>query len=69
MKKQLGPSDAIFPVPAALIVSGINEDANIITIARIGIPTPTPPTIGISVKTHGNGYFKNQSSCLLCKSS
>ena len=50
MKKQLGPSDAIFPVPAALIVSGINEDANIITIARIGIPTPTPPTIGISVK-------------------
>jgi flavin reductase (DIM6/NTAB) family NADH-FMN oxidoreductase RutF len=50
MKKQLGPSDVIFPVPAALIVSGINEDANIITIARIGIPTPTPPTIGISVK-------------------
>ena len=50
MKKQLGPSDTIFPVPAALIVSGINEDANIITIARIGIPTPEPPTIGISVK-------------------
>ena len=50
MKKQLGPSDSIFPVPAALIVSGINENANIITIARIGIPSPTPPTIGISVK-------------------
>ena len=50
MKKQLGPSDVIFPVPAALIVSGINQEANIITIARIGIPTPTPPTIGISVK-------------------
>ena len=50
MKKQLGPSDWIFPVPAALIVSGINEEANIITIARIGIPSPTPPTIGISVK-------------------
>ena len=50
MKKQLGPSDSIFPVPAALIVSGANEDANIITIARIGIPSPTPPTIGISVK-------------------
>ena len=50
MKKQLGPSDAIFPVPAALIVSGINEDANIITIAWIGIASSTPPTIGISVK-------------------
>jgi flavin reductase (DIM6/NTAB) family NADH-FMN oxidoreductase RutF len=50
MKKHLGPSDVIFPVPAALIVSGTNEDADIITIARIGISTPTPPTIGISVK-------------------
>jgi flavin reductase (DIM6/NTAB) family NADH-FMN oxidoreductase RutF len=50
MKKRLGPSDAIFPVPAALIVSGVNAEANIITIARIGIPSPTPPTIGISVK-------------------
>jgi flavin reductase (DIM6/NTAB) family NADH-FMN oxidoreductase RutF len=50
MKRQLGPSDAIFPVPAALIVSGVNQEANIITIARIGIPSPTPPTIGISVK-------------------
>lgn len=27
MKKQLGPSDTTFPVAAALIVSGINEDA------------------------------------------
>ena len=50
MKKQLGPSDAIFPVPAALIVSGINEEANIITIAWIGIASSTPPTISISVK-------------------
>ena len=50
MKKQLGPTDSMFPVPAALIVSGENKDANIITIARIGIPSPTPPTVGISVK-------------------
>jgi flavin reductase (DIM6/NTAB) family NADH-FMN oxidoreductase RutF len=50
MKKQLGPSDTIFPVPAALIVSGVNEEANIITIAWIGIASLTPPTIGISVK-------------------
>jgi flavin reductase (DIM6/NTAB) family NADH-FMN oxidoreductase RutF len=50
MKKRLGPSDAIFPVPAALIVSGMREDANIITIAWIGIASSTPPTIAISVK-------------------
>lgn len=50
MKKQLGPSDAIFPVPAALIVSGIKEKANIITLAWIGVASSTPPTIGISVR-------------------
>ena len=50
MKKQLGPSDAIFPVPAALVVSGCGETANIITIAWIGILSSTPPTIGISLR-------------------
>jgi len=50
MKKQLGPSDAIFPVPAALIVSGIKEEANIITVAWIGMASSTPPTIGISIR-------------------
>ena len=50
MKKQLGPSDALFPVPAALIVSGTKEEANIITLAWIGIVSSTPPTIGISIR-------------------
>ena len=50
MKKQLGPSDAIFPVPAALIVSGAKEKANIITLAWVGIASSTPPTIGISIR-------------------
>jgi flavin reductase (DIM6/NTAB) family NADH-FMN oxidoreductase RutF len=50
MKKQLGPSDAIFPVPAALIVSGNYEKANIMTVAWIGIASSTPPTIGISLR-------------------
>ena len=49
MKKKLGVSDVIFPVPAALVVSGIGETANMITIAWIGIVSSTPPTIGISL--------------------
>ena len=49
MKKQLGPTDVIFPVPAALVVSGHGEAANIITIAWIGILSSTPPTIGVSM--------------------
>jgi flavin reductase (DIM6/NTAB) family NADH-FMN oxidoreductase RutF len=49
LKKQLGPTDVIFPVPAALVVSGRGEAANILTIAWIGILSSTPPTIGISM--------------------
>ena len=49
MKKQLGPTDVIFPVPAALVVSGRGEAANTLTIAWIGILSSTPPTIGISL--------------------
>ena len=49
MKKQLGPSDVIFPVPAALVVSGAGATANIIAVSWIGIVSSTPPTIGISL--------------------
>jgi len=50
MKKRLGPSETIFPVPAALIVSGINDDANIITIDSeifngSGHDSPTSPIL------------------------
>lgn len=49
-KKQLGATDIFFPIPAALIVCGINELTNIITIAWIGIAGSDPPMISISVK-------------------
>lgn len=49
-KKQLGPTDTFFPIPAALIVCGTPETANIITIAWIGIAGSNPPTISISIK-------------------
>ena len=50
MKIQLGPSDILFPVPSALIVSGSFEKPNIITIAWIGIMGSSPPVVGISLK-------------------
>ena len=60
MKKQLGPSDAFFPLPAAMVVSGIGDEANIIAIAWIGIVSSTPPTIGISLKNtrHSVGLIR-----------
>lgn len=48
-KKQLGPTNIFFPIPPALIVSGRGGDANIITIAWIGIAASNPPVISISV--------------------
>jgi len=57
MKIQLGPSDVIFPVPAALIVSSKSEQLNIITIAWIGIMSSLPPIIAISLKN--NRYSLN----------
>ena len=49
MKKELGPSDVIFPVPPALLVSGTGETANLMTASWIGIVSSTPPTIGVSL--------------------
>jgi flavin reductase (DIM6/NTAB) family NADH-FMN oxidoreductase RutF len=49
-KISLGPSDAFFPIPAALIVSGVEPKHNVATVAWIGIVSSTPPTVGISLK-------------------
>ena len=46
--------DILFPVPSALVVSGVGTDNNIITIAWIGIVGSNPPAIGISL--HKNRY-------------
>lgn len=50
MKTRLGPSDMLFPVPAALVVSGTMAKPNIITTAWIGIVSSTPPTVAISLR-------------------
>ena len=49
MKTQMNAKDILFPVPPALVVSGIGEESNIITIAWIGIVGSNPPTLGISL--------------------
>ena len=48
MKRQLGIIDVFFPVPAALIVGGTMEEADVATIAWIGMLSSTPPIIGVS---------------------
>lgn len=55
MKRQLGPMDIFFPVPTALIVSGTMENADVATIAWVGMVSSTPPTVAVS-------FFKNRYS-------
>lgn len=48
MKRQLGQTDIFFPIPAALIVGGTNENADVATIAWVGMLSSTPPIVGVS---------------------
>ncbi|KXG73928.1 flavin reductase family protein [Thermotalea metallivorans] len=48
MKRQLGQTDVFFPAPAALIVGGTIEEADVATIAWIGMLSSTPPIVGVS---------------------
>lgn len=48
-KSQFGPSNIMFPTPAALIVSGTFEKANIATIAWITNLSGQPPILGMAM--------------------
>lgn len=50
MKRRLGPSDILFPVPAALVASGSIEKPNVLTVAWIGMMGSDPPIIAVSLK-------------------
>jgi flavin reductase (DIM6/NTAB) family NADH-FMN oxidoreductase RutF len=49
MKKRLGPSDILFPVPAALVATGSVEMPNVLAVAWIGIMGSSPPMLAISL--------------------
>lgn len=49
MKRQLKSKNTYFPVPAALIVCGTDNNYNIITLAWTGIVSSTPPALEISI--------------------
>ena len=50
MKRNLGPRDIIFPVPAALVATGTMERPNVLTVAWIGMMGSDPPVLAISLK-------------------
>lgn len=56
MKKAIGPKAMILPLPAALIVTGNFDHANIVTIAWISPLTSSPQTVGFSMGTRKHSY-------------
>lgn len=50
MKKRLGPSDRIYPMPSPLVVGGTMEEADTLAVAWIGIAGGAPPSIGMALR-------------------
>lgn len=50
MKKRLGASDKLYPMPATLICGGTMEDADACAVAWMGIVATSPPRIGIALR-------------------
>jgi len=50
MKKQLGPSDRLYPMPCPLICSGTMETADACTVAWIGICCGSPPQVALGLR-------------------
>lgn len=62
MKRTLGPTDIIFPVPAALIATGTLTDPSLLTVAWIGMMGSDPPILAISLKKsrHSLGIIRKE---------
>lgn len=50
MKKSLGPSDRIYPMPTTLVLGGTMERAGALAIAWIGIASGKPPSVAVAVR-------------------
>jgi flavin reductase (DIM6/NTAB) family NADH-FMN oxidoreductase RutF len=50
MKKRLGPSERIYPMPCALVVGGTMEEADVLTVAWINIVSSTPPSVAMGLR-------------------
>lgn len=50
MKKRLGPSDRLYPMPCPLVVGGTAETADTLAVAWIGIAAGTPPSVAMALR-------------------
>ncbi|PKQ30057.1 MAG: hypothetical protein CVT60_02240 [Actinobacteria bacterium HGW-Actinobacteria-10] len=50
MKKPLGPTDRIYPMPCPLVVGGSMQESDMLAVAWMTIVSPSPPRIGMSLR-------------------
>lgn len=50
MKKMIGATERIYPMPCVLIVGGDDAEASALTVAWIGVASGTPPTISMAIR-------------------
>ena len=50
MKKRLGPSDRIYPMPCVLVLSGTLEETDALAVAWIGIASGKPPSVAMALR-------------------
>lgn len=50
MKKLLGPTDRIYPMPCPLVLSGTMDHADALAVAWIGIASGKPPSVAAALR-------------------
>lgn len=50
MKRRLGPTDRIYPMPCPLVVSGTAREPGALAVAWIGIASGKPPSVAMAVR-------------------
>jgi len=50
VKRALGPSDRLYPMPSPLVVAGTLESADTLAVAWIGIASATPPSVAMALR-------------------
>jgi flavin reductase (DIM6/NTAB) family NADH-FMN oxidoreductase RutF len=50
MKKRLGPTDRIYPMPCPLVVGGTIQRADALAVAWIGVASGKPPSVSMAIR-------------------
>ena len=56
MKKRLGPTDRIYPMPCPIVAAGSMDAPAGLAVAWIGIASHTPPSISMALRRSRHTY-------------